>query len=149
MVGTNTYSAPGLVSLMQSWVDSGRASIMVRSSRLTLDPTCDTNLDSLYDTDCLYSPTKPPTAAPFNRHGVSAGEIAGILIGVVIILLLIALVVVIILKKWRPKVIRRLVFLYCSRHEPLNISTCPQMYVCNTERLGMGMRMGMSLGMRL
>ena len=109
MVGTDTYSATGLVSLMQSWVGSGKASIMVQSSRLNLDPTCDTNLDSLYDTDCLYSPIKPPTAAPFNSHGVSGGEIAGIVVGLVIILLLVTLVVVIILKKWRPKVIRRLV----------------------------------------
>ena len=82
---------------------------MVQSSRLHLDSTCDTNLDSLYDTDCLHSPTKPPTAVPFTSHGVSGGEIGGIVVGLVIILLLLTLVVVIILKKWRPKVIRRFV----------------------------------------
>ena len=101
------YSAPGLVSLMQSWVGSGRASVMVQSSRLHLDLTCDTNLDSLYDTDCFHHLTKPPTAVSI--RGVSGGEIGGILVGAVIILLLFLLVVVIVLKKWRPKVIRRLV----------------------------------------
>ena len=83
---------------------------MVQSSRLQLDPTCDTNLDSLYDTDCFHrltKPVKPPTAASI--RGVSGGEIGGILVGAVIILLLLVLVVVIVLKKWRPKVIRRLV----------------------------------------
>ena len=116
IVGTDTYSAPGLVSLMQSWVGSGRASIMVQSSRLHLDPTCDIQLDSLYDTDCLHNPTKPPTAAPVNSRGVSSGEIGGILVGLVIILLLLVLVVVIILKKWRPKVIRRSVSLLSMEH---------------------------------
>ena len=80
---------------------------MVQSSRLHLDPTCDTNLDSLYDTDCFHRLTKPPSAVSI--RGVSGGEIGGILVGAVIILLLLILVVVIVLKKWRPKVIRRLV----------------------------------------
>ena len=99
------YSATGLVSLMQSWVGSGRASVMVQSTRLHIDPTCGTNLDSLYDVDCA---NKPPTASPSTGgHGFNVGEIGGIAVGAVIAILLIALIVVIILKKWRPKVIRR------------------------------------------
>ena len=114
------YSAPDLVSLMQSWVESDKGSVMIQSSRLHLDPTCYTKLDSLFANDCIspvtsttlpYKPTtaasvKPPTPAPVNGS-VSAGEIGGIAVGVVIVLLLIILIVVIILKKWRPKVIRR------------------------------------------
>ena len=108
IVGTDVYSAPDLVSLMQSWVNSDRASVMVQSSRLHLDPTCSTSLDSLYDTDCISSsgPVNPPTAAPA-KGGVSGGEIGGIAVGAAIVLLLIILIVVIMLKKWRPKVIRR------------------------------------------
>ena len=69
MVGTDTYSAPGLVSLMQSWVGSGRASIMVQSSRLHLDPTCGTSLDTLKAPDCEFLPphlTTNPTNSPTN-----------------------------------------------------------------------------------
>lgn len=118
MVGTEVYSAPGLVSLMQSWVESDTGSVMIQSSRLHLDPTCYTKLDTLFANDCVTPVTpvttppyitasvKPPTAAPVNSS-ISAGEIGGIAVGVVIVLLLIILIVVIILKKWRPKVIRR------------------------------------------
>ena len=52
IVGTDTYSAPGLVSLMQSWVGSGRASVIVQSSHLHLDQTCDAYLDTLQSPDC-------------------------------------------------------------------------------------------------
>ena len=132
MVGTDTYSAEGLVSLMQSWVESNLASVMVDSTRFHLDPTCYTKLDSLFAIDCIndqavttlppytkplttsestpsVKPTtsvKPSPPAPVNGS-VSAGEIGGIAVGVVIVLLLIILIVVIICKKWRPKVIRR------------------------------------------
>ena len=115
MVGTEVYSAPGLVSLVQSWVESDTGSVMIQSSRLHLDPTCYTKLDTLFANDCVTPVTtppyitasvKPPTAAPV-KSSISAGEIGGIAVGVVIVLLLIILIVVIILKKWRPKVIRR------------------------------------------
>ena len=107
IVGTETYSAPGLVSLMQTWVASNRASIMVYSSRLHLDPSCSITLDTLYATDCSNSqrPISPPTASPLSH--INGGEIGGIAVGVVIVLLLVVLIVVIILKKWRPKIIRR------------------------------------------
>ena len=132
MVGTDTYSAEGLVSLMQSWVESDIASVMVQSTRFHLDPTCYTKLDSLFAIDCIKDQvpvttlppnTKPttsestpsvkpitstPSVKPVPVNGsVSAGEIGGIAVGVVIVLLLIILIVVIICKKWRPKVIRR------------------------------------------
>ena len=52
VVGTNVYSAPGLVSLVEAWVASGIASITVLSSRLHLDKDCSTPLDTLNDPDC-------------------------------------------------------------------------------------------------
>ena len=107
IVGTEVYNAPGLISLMQSWVATNRASIMVRSSRLHIDPSCGITLDTLYTTDCSkgQGPVSPPTTSPITQ--VNGGEIGGIVVGAVIVLLLIILIVVIMLKKWRPKIIRR------------------------------------------
>ena len=124
MVGTDTYSAPGLVSLMQSWVGSGRASIMVQSSRLHLDPTCGTSLDTLKAPDCEFlpphlttnptnSPTNPTTGSPSinslsgnSGGGVSVGEIGVLAVGGVIIILLailIVLIAVVIMSRRRSK----------------------------------------------
>ena len=52
VIGTSVYSAPGLVSRMETWVASGTASITVLSSRLHLDKDCSTSLDTLNDPDC-------------------------------------------------------------------------------------------------
>lgn len=94
---------------MHSWVASDQASIMVRSSRLHLDPSCSTTLDTLYANDCSNG-VSPPTASPLGH--INGGEIGGIAVGAVIVLLLIVLIVVIMLKKWRPKIIRRYTPLY-------------------------------------
>ena len=72
IIGTSVYSAPGLVSLMESWVASGTASITVLSSRLRLDKDCSTPLDTLNDPDCpleveittIMPTTMPTTTAP-------------------------------------------------------------------------------------
>ena len=52
IIGTSVYSAPGLISLMESWVSTGTASITVLSSRLHLDEDCSTPLDTLNEPDC-------------------------------------------------------------------------------------------------
>ena len=111
IVGTDTYSAPGLVSLMQSWVDSGRASIMVQSSRLHLDPTCDASLDTLKAPDCESPGEESSTttessaeAAAAKTSGASVGEIGGIAVGVLIAVLLIILIVLVVLViMWKMK----------------------------------------------
>jgi len=109
IVGTDTYSAPRLVSLMQSWVGTGRASIMVQSSRLHLDPTCGTSLDTLKAPDCevlfpmgptdrIDKPTvtiKPQSRQSSSSSGPNVGEIGGIAVGGVIVILLIILIVLI------------------------------------------------------
>ena len=99
MVGTDTYSAPGLVSLMQSWVGSGRASIMVQSSRLHLDQTCGTSLDTLQSSVCplgeqplLTSPSigfTQMTSSPGSdsESAAQAGAIAGSISAVVVVIL--------------------------------------------------------------
>ena len=94
IVGTDVYSAPGLVSLMQSWLGTGRASIMFRSSRLLLDPTCDAHLDTLQSPDCPpgeWSVVTDPSVEQATELGGSdsaqAGAIAGSISAVIIAIL--------------------------------------------------------------
>ena len=120
IIGTSTYSAPGLVSLIESWVASGTASITVLFSRLHLDKDCSTPLDTLDDPDCplemattaavapmtttlkeAKTTTKPedkgPNVKPIVAGTVRAGEIGGFLVGAVIVILLAVLILVIII----------------------------------------------------
>ena len=122
MVGTDVYSALGLVSLMQTWVSTGTASISVRSSsRLHLDASCPTSLDTLRSADCpMVSPpvvvstdekpvtktteenkkpevTSKPEDGSQRGIGLSSaarsGEIGGIFVGSLVVILLAVLIV--------------------------------------------------------
>ena len=119
IIGTDTYSAPNLVSLIQSWVASGSASVTVFSSRLRFDKDCTTFLDTFNEPDCPLNNVEPqqtatapkptenvdvsPSAQP---NHVRTGEIGGFLIGAIIIVLLAVLILVIVivaLKKYKCK----------------------------------------------
>ena len=68
IIGTTTSSPTNLVSLIQSWVRGGAASIRISSStRLYIDPDCDAILDTLWDPDCplssITTTTLPPTTS--------------------------------------------------------------------------------------
>ena len=63
ILGANTYSAAGLVQLLQAWVGTGTASIKVGLPRLEVDPSCPVILDNLLAPDCPPGPdTTQPTA---------------------------------------------------------------------------------------
>lgn len=115
-MGNEMYSAPGLVTRMQFWISGGSASILVQSSRLQLDPSCDTLLDTLKAHDCPLGsssprPVVPTEAPPSNKNpivggGSNAGAIGGIIIGVVVAVLFaifIILLVLVIMNKWKPR----------------------------------------------
>lgn len=132
IVGTDVYSAPGLVSLMQSWVESGTASIVVgSSSRLHLDASCSTSLDTLRSADCpMISPPvilttdgKPDipsttkeekpmattskqedssgTKDRLNSSASRGGEIGGIIVGSLVVILLTVLIVMLAVFMWK------------------------------------------------
>lgn len=118
IIGTDISSAPSLVSLIQSWVASGSASITVFSSRLRFDADCSTILDTLNDPDCPLTAEPQQTAtSPKPKenvdispsvppHHVRPAEIGGFLIGVIIIILLAVLILVIVIiamKKYKCK----------------------------------------------
>lgn len=120
ILGTSNYSAIDLVELLQSWISTRQAFITINSFRMQLDPTCTTRLDTIDDTDCPVSPlaitttkatTKTTTAGmkdatttaekidPNNAAQVSsvgAGEVGGIIIGVIIAVLLLGLILLIV-----------------------------------------------------
>ena len=54
--GTSNYSASDLVALLQSWVQSGEASINIQSIHYNLDQSCETALDNIYALNCGSQP---------------------------------------------------------------------------------------------
>ena len=121
IIGTDTYGAPDLVALIQSWVASGSASVTVFSTRLRFDKDCTTYLDTFNEPDCPLSIESQQTTMPkenvslalapsASSHPVRAGEIGGFLIGAIIIVLLAVLILVIIvlaLRKYKYKTLKR------------------------------------------
>ena len=109
--GSEQYSSSDLVDLMQSWVDTGHASLMVGISRLEADPTCPVFLDNINSPDCSppaipptssLKPTPQPKVNTEDGEDMSAGELGGIIIGVLIVILLVLIVLVIaLILKWK------------------------------------------------
>ena len=90
--GTEMYSAPALIFLIQSWIAGGSASITILSYRLYLDQHCTTLLKDLNEPDC-------PLHADL---GSSAGEISGLLVVMIIFTILtVALIMVIVIMVMR------------------------------------------------
>ena len=52
ILGSDDYSALGLVELMQSWVSSSQAFITLDSFRMRVDQTCPAQLDTINAPDC-------------------------------------------------------------------------------------------------
>lgn len=119
IVGTDSYSAPSIVSFIQSWVASGTASITSFSSRLHLDKFCNTILDTFNEPDCpeqvwnnaplnattiaglstiAITTPKPEDKVPsnINAYQVRGGEIGGFVIGSIIAMLLLMLILIIV-----------------------------------------------------
>ena len=114
IIGTDTYSAPSLVSLIQSWVSSGSASLSAFSSRLRLDKDCVTFLDTFSEPVCQVKvepqQSKDNVTPNSSPQQFKAGEIGGILIGIIIIVLLavlITIIVVVALWKYKFKTLKR------------------------------------------
>ncbi len=116
-MGTNDYSATGLVDLLQNWIQSGKAYIVIIPFQMILDPTCPTRLDRLNDAECPVVPVEPHTGPtpiihskpdshanqgigqttgnvqPQENHAASASTIGGFFVGGIIIILLLAVLV--------------------------------------------------------
>ena len=131
--GTSNRSAIDLVALLQSWVQSGAASINIQSVRYGVHPNCKTALDNIHALNCGISPLTPPPPSPstkpptepvtepptkgatedknvgteHNSGGSNSAQVGGIIIGGIIagalLALLILIVAFIILWKKSPK----------------------------------------------
>lgn len=135
IVGTDSYSAPSLVSFVQSWVASGSASLTLFSSRLHLDKFCNTTLDTFNEPDCpkqvetntslkvttytsvgpglstlitVKSEDKVPNNIDIdNAPQVRGGEIGGFVIGSIIAMLLLMLILIIVFLAVRKRFSRK------------------------------------------
>lgn len=119
IVGTDSTSADNFVTLLEAWVLSNTAMIVLGSEISWVDPSCPTPLDSQNSAGCpvattLAPPTmstRPPSTAPSTgsvmspeivihtesqRSGISQAQIGGLVIGVIIIVLLVLFVVLLI-----------------------------------------------------
>ena len=128
IIGNEVRTAVDLVSLIKSWVASGKASIIALSIDLHLDRDCSTVLDNLDEPVCPLlneststQPTvtkatmpkpeeKRPTSDAIVAAKVESGEIVRFLLGVIIIIVLAVLIIVIIIvtiKEFKSKPTKR------------------------------------------
>ena len=82
--GTSNRSASDLVALLQSWVQSGEASVLVSSSRFHVDKSCDAKLDNIRGLDCgSKSTTNQGTqiGSESHKNSTNSAAVGGIIIG--------------------------------------------------------------------
>ena len=96
--GEDPYTADGLVALVSTWAQSG-TSISVDSTRLDVDPSCPTQLESFEAGDCESETVTGQPAA----SGVNVAALGGAIGAVIVLLILViaVLVVVILLQRTR------------------------------------------------
>ena len=90
--GEDPYTAEGLVALVSTWAQSG-ISISVDLTRLEVDPSCPTQLESFEAGDC---------ESDIAGGGINAGVVGGT-IGAVGVLLIVAVLGTIIVVVKRPR----------------------------------------------
>ena len=97
------------MSLIQSWIKNGSASINVGKFRSQLDPSSPSSLDSPFSPNCIgqhiiVTTTSTKSTSTAINSSATGGEIGVIVVGLLIALLLIGLITLIvglILKKWK------------------------------------------------
>jgi len=95
------YTADGLVALVSTWAQSGTTSISVDSTRLDVDPSCPTQLQSFEAGDCESETVTGEPAASGVNVAVLGGAIGTVI--VLLILVIAVLVVVTLLHRTRKR----------------------------------------------
>lgn len=96
IIGSDSYNAQDLVSLIQAWVNSDDAMIIAGFFRFNVDASCITSLDTLRSPDCeigqvTTSPTEIVTVV--TEPLTSPTEIVTVVIGLFVIIILVGIVV--------------------------------------------------------
>ena len=99
--GVDPYTADGLVALVSTWAQSGTTSISVDSTRLDVDPSCPTQLQSFEAGDCESETVTGEPAASGVNVAVLGGAIGTVI--VLLILVIAVLVVVTLLHRTRKR----------------------------------------------
>ena len=127
---TEKYTASDFAEIVSSWVENG-ASLVVDNSRLSIDPTCPTELESFEADDCVTlspSVTQSPSGTAMTQPGASVviGGVAGalcFLVLVVIAVLSIAFIVAIMRSKRKKAFSVR--YANCCFVIPCSMQACP------------------------
>ena len=85
------YTSDGLVALVSTWAQSGTTSIGVDSTRLDVDPSCPTQLESLEAGDCE---SETVTGEP---GGTSVATLGGAIGAVCVLLMVIGIIIVVVI----------------------------------------------------
>ena len=94
LIYADTVSADELVQVISQWAD-GRPFILYEGTLLSVDPTCPTELESLFAEDCVV-PSQPLVTA------IAAGVIIGV-IGVLLIAFAVIVVTLLALRRRRSQ----------------------------------------------
>ena len=89
--GEDPYTADGLVTVVSAWVQSGTTSISVASTRLDVDPSCPTQLESFQAGDCEIT------------GGTNVAVLGGAIGAVCVLLIVIGIVIVIVILVQRKR----------------------------------------------
>ena len=95
--GEDPYTADGLVTLVSTWAQSGTTSISVDSTRLDVDPSCPTQLESFQVGDCE---SETVTDEP---GGTSAAALSGAIGAVCVLLIVIGIIIVVVILVQRTR----------------------------------------------
>ena len=87
LIYADTVSGDELVQVISQWAD-GMPSIIYDGTLLSVDPTCPTELESLFAEDCVASSQPSVTAI---TAGVTIGVIGGLLIAIIIAVIVVTL----------------------------------------------------------
>ena len=88
--GEDPYTADGLVALVSTWAQSG-TSISVDSTRLDVDPSCPTQLESFEAADCETT------------GGTSVAVLGGAIGAVCVLLIVIGIIIVVVILVQRTR----------------------------------------------
>ena len=92
--GTSNRSTSDLVALLQSWVQSGEASVLVSSFRFNVDESCDPMLDNIHALGCgskSTTTTTQDTQIGSSKDSNNSAEVGGIIIGGILVGIFLAL----------------------------------------------------------
>ena len=119
--GEDLYTANDLVALVKTWAQIGTTSISVDSTRLDVDSSCPTQLESFEAGDCESEITGGPVTG-----GMNASALGGTIGAVCVLLIVVTTIFVVIILVQRTRKHKR--FKYVSIHITICMDSFKYLY---------------------